>query len=655
MITKASRLKRFLGLALLCALPAWAQPGHPEDAAFLAARDAFAHGDRAKLARAIGELKSHPLAPWAGYFRLNFQLRDKDGGDAGIAEFLDRHAGSYLAEKLRTDWLKWLADREQWEKVAAQSVLLQRPDAESVCRGLDARLRLGDVKALDEARALIAAPAPLAEGCFAPLGRLAAAGELHTDSLWQRLRRQWSVNKLKEARRLADWLPAGEAPATKTLETLADHPARYLAGQPERFADSRRGREQALLAILRMARSDARVAAAHWQDIEARFPDEARGFVRGRLALAAALAHQPEATPWFDQADTLGANFDEEQHGWRIRAALRAGDWAAVARAVAALPEALATQPEWTFWRARALAALGNPEAAQGYYAQIAGQPHFYGILASEALGKPFGVPPAASGPTKEELAAAEADPRLIRGLALIRTDLRLDGLREWNWALTGMTDRQLLAAAEVARRNDVIDRAINTADRTRVEHDFSQRYPTPFLARVAPRAREVGIDPAWVYGLMRQESRFIMDAKSSVGAKGLMQLMPATAQWVAKKIGMTHYRPGKVTEMDVNVTLGTNYLRMVLDSLDNHPVLASAAYNAGPGRARKWRAERPLEGAIYAESIPFNETRDYVKKVMANAMHYAALMGQPPPPLTTQLGTILPRGFGDTTAESLP
>jgi soluble lytic murein transglycosylase len=257
--------------------------------------------------------------------------------------------------------------------------------------------------------------------------------------------------------------------------------------------------------------------------------------------------------------------------------------------------------------------------------------------------------------PTAEERQAAETHPARVRGLALIRADLRLDGLREWNWALTGMNDRQLLAAADFAQRSEVIDRAINTADRTQLEHDFTQRYPTPFLAQVAPRASDVDLDPAWVYGLMRQESRFIMDAKSSAGAKGLMQLMPATAKWVAKKIGMADYHPGKVTDMDTNVRLGTNYMRMVMDSLDNHPVLASAAYNAGPGRARKWRAETPLEGAIYAESIPFNETRDYVKKVMANVMHYAAVMGLATPTLTSRLGTIRPRGFGDTTAENLP
>jgi soluble lytic murein transglycosylase len=145
------------------------------------------------------------------------------------------------------------------------------------------------------------------------------------------------------------------------------------------------------------------------------------------------------------------------------------------------------------------------------------------------------------------------------------------------------------------------------------------------------------------------------MNAKSSVGAKGLMQLMPATAKWVAKKINLSNFHPNRVTEMDMNVTLGTNYMKMVLDSLDSHPVLASAAYNAGPSRAKRWRAERPLEGAIYAETIPFNETRDYVKKVMSNAVYYSALFEQRPQSLKARLGTIRARGEGERGVEELP
>ena len=156
--------------------------------------------------------------------------------------------------------------------------------------------------------------------------------------------------------------------------------------------------------------------------------------------------------------------------------------------------------------------------------------------------------------------------------------------------------------------------------------------------------ARDQALDDAWVYGLMRQESRFIPGAKSSVGASGLMQLMPATAKWVAKKIGLRNYDHGRVNDTETNVLLGTSYMRLVMENLDNHPVLTSAAYNAGPGRARKWRADRPLEGAIYAETIPFNETRDYVKKVMSNSVYYSMQFTGRPDSLKARLGVVGPR-----------
>jgi soluble lytic murein transglycosylase len=153
----------------------------------------------------------------------------------------------------------------------------------------------------------------------------------------------------------------------------------------------------------------------------------------------------------------------------------------------------------------------------------------------------------------------------------------------------------------------------------------------------------------------MRQESRFITSAKSGVGAKGLMQLMPATAKWVARKIGLSSYRPANVADMDTNVTLGTNYLKMVLTRLDNHPVLACAAYNAGPGRARRWLGDAPMEGAIYIETIPFTETRDYVKKVMSNSVYYSILFDQKPRSLKSRLGVIQPQRVGDLPVDTLP
>jgi soluble lytic murein transglycosylase len=210
------------------------------------------------------------------------------------------------------------------------------------------------------------------------------------------------------------------------------------------------------------------------------------------------------------------------------------------------------------------------------------------------------------------------------------------------------MDDKQLLAAAEFARQHEMFDRAINTADKTLALHDFSVRYLAPYRAALGDNARAQQLEEAWVLGLVRQESRFAPAVKSSAGAAGLMQLMPATAKWVAGRMGMHDYSWARVTDAQVNAALGTYYLRHVLDDLDGNPVLAAAAYNAGPGRARKWRDTRPLEGAIYAETIPFNETRDYVKKVMNNTMYYAAILGGQVSSLKARLGTIAPRGGKD-------
>jgi soluble lytic murein transglycosylase len=242
----------------------------------------------------------------------------------------------------------------------------------------------------------------------------------------------------------------------------------------------------------------------------------------------------------------------------------------------------------------------------------------------------------------------------MARALALYRLDLRTEAVREWLFGLRGMDDQELLAAAELAQRNAVYDRAINTADRTQHKHNYKVRFLAPFREVFTEQARSYRLEEAWVLGLVRQESRFIVNAKSSAGAQGLMQLMPATARWMAKRIGMRDYNAARVADVPVNVALGAGYLRQVLDEL-GHPVLASAAYNAGPGRARRWRDAQPLEGAIYAETIPFNETRDYVKKVMANTMYYAQLIGGKLVPLKDRLGQIPARAAGERVNEDLP
>jgi soluble lytic murein transglycosylase len=237
--------------------------------------------------------------------------------------------------------------------------------------------------------------------------------------------------------------------------------------------------------------------------------------------------------------------------------------------------------------------------------------------------------------------------------VAAIALGLRAEGVREWNYTTNlhtpgGMTDRELLAAAQLACQNEIWDRCINTSKRTVATADYTQRYPMPHKDAVVARTRQIGLDPAFVYGLIRQESRFITDAKSHVGASGLMQVMPATAKWTAKKIGLTSFQPSDITDRDTNIAIGTGYLKLVLDDFEGSMAMAAAAYNAGPSRPRQWRAPGGtgpmLEGAVWAENIPFSETRDYVKRVLANTTNYAALMTGQPQSLKLRLGQVGPR-----------
>jgi soluble lytic murein transglycosylase len=360
----------------------------------------------------------------------------------------------------------------------------------------------------------------------------------------------------------------------------------------------------------------------------------------------------PEANQWYALADA--AQLSDEQLAWRARAALRAADWKSVRDAIDRMSALARQDPAWSYWYGRALAAQGRDDGARAYYLRISGQPNFYGLLATEELGPMAGVPEPFVATTEADVEAARADPGLARALELYRLGLRPEATREWVFAIRGLDDTRLLAAADLARRAGIFDRAINTADRTQNLHNYKVRYLAPFKDVFNENARTFGLEEAWLLGLVRQESRFIASAKSPVGARGLMQLMPATARWVAKRSGLRDFNAARVDEVPLNVALGTGYLRHVLDDL-GHPVLASAAYNAGPGRARRWRDARPLEGAIYAETIPFNETRDYVKKVMANTMYYSQLIGGKLVPLKERLGLIPAKAAGERVNEDLP
>jgi len=622
----------------------------PADAAFLAAREAFRNNEPQRLNRQIAALQDQPLQALAEYWQLRLKLDNRD--DSGIPEFLSAQAGSYLADKLRGDWLRFLGNRAEWDRFQRELPTLVQSDIEINCYAAQA------AKTPEAVRPLWLSGQDLPRACDVLVDQLVDGGGLNVEEVWQRIRRVFEAKRVGAARSAAVYLPSSEGFENHRLEIIAQAPARYLDKPPVGFLKSRGSREVALFAVQRLARSDPPGAAKRLARLEAQpgaaaLSAEERAYAWGQIAWQAAQSHLPEALSWY--AKSTASPLGEEALAWQVRAALRLHDWTAVRRAIAMMPPAMAAQPDWIYWQARALAAQDKRSEARALYAKIAGQPNFYSNLADDELGRPINVPTRAAPPTPEEIAAAAANPGLKRAVALIRIDMRVEGLREWSWAVRGMNDRQLLAIAGFAKQNEIWDRAIFTANQTTSQHDYSLRYLAPFIDHVGPKSAALSLDNGWVYGLMRQESRFVTNARSVVGAQGLMQVMPATAKWVAKKIKLANYHPTQAAELETNVTLGTNYLKIVLESLDNHPVLASAAYNAGPGRARRWRGDIPLEGAIYAETIPFSETRDYVKKVMSNAVYYNALFEAKPQSLKSRLGIVRARGTGEIGVDALP
>ncbi|MCB4359975.1 lytic transglycosylase domain-containing protein [Quatrionicoccus australiensis] len=636
-------------LSLAVSLPLVAQESN--DFAFLAARDAFRSGDRNKLERASSQLGNHELAAYVENYRLRMWM---DQGDAaGMRAFLERNDKTYVAEKLRADWIRWLGKRANWSDVDSEYPRLIAPEADVTCYSQQARLARNDKAVLDEAEKLWLTQIEPPEPCRPVLDALVVAQRMGSDDVWARARRQLEANRPVWTKTTLNYLPDNQLPDSKTLDAAIANPMGYLVRQPGSWSASRSGRELAIFAIQRIATNDPRAAADELDKLKSRLQDGEKQWAWGQIGLQAAKKHMPEAVAWYENAGKIALSDDAYQ--WKVRAALRAREWGIVHNTILAMPAALAAQPEWIYWLGRAHKAGGRTTDANALFEKIAGQASFYGNLADEELGRAITPPPKAKAATAEEQKAARDNPAIRRAMAFFRLDMRTEAVREWNWSLRGMEDRELLAAADLARRNQIWDRAINTADRTKNEHDYTLRFLAPYGEQVRPAAQNQSLDDAWVYGLMRQESRFITSAKSSVGASGLMQLMPATAKWVAKKIGLRDFSQSQVHDAQTNVLLGTSYMRLVMENLDNHPVLASAAYNAGPGRAKKWRADQALEGAIYAESIPFSETRDYVKKVMSNAVYYSILFNGKPDSLKARLGIVGPRSNDTPKDADLP
>ncbi|MBU3633243.1 lytic transglycosylase domain-containing protein [Polynucleobacter sp. AP-Feld-500C-C5] len=590
------------------------------DRMFIDLREAARKNDVFRTQQLSANLANYPFDDYVAYFRIKPQLFDSAGGprndysaDTQVVAFLNQYQGTALADRMRNDWLLVLGKRKDWARFDAEyAKFVLDDDTQVKCYSLLSKLSQGEnpTKLAIDSRAILLDPSYFGQACQELVPSLVAAGGM-------------TPNEAKAI---------GRAASERGFDTMA----------------KRLGGDDPIGEIVRAAKADPSKAYRDFLQTSSRYSKENQAVAWGVIGQFLAKKLDPNADDAYRLQQALGYNelLSVESQEWKVRAALRAKDWVLVKNAIDGMnPVIRSKDPAWTYWYGRASKAEGQDAKAKDSFEMIADQYNFYGQLAREELGKSNHAP-GRTKVTESEIDVMASHKGFIRGERLYAMNLRFEGNREWNWELRNMTDKQLLAAAEYAKRVNLYDRVVNTADRTKQEHDFSLRYPTPYRDELSPIARQIDLNLAWAYGLIRQESRFIMNASSSVGASGLMQVMPNTAKYVAKKIGMTNYTNDKLTDTNTNLTLGSNYLNMVLIDLDGSWVLASAAYNAGPSRSKAWREKLtgPTEGAIFAETIPFNETRTYVKNVLSNANYYSSVMNGQAQSLKQRLGVITPK-----------
>ncbi len=469
-----------------------------------------------------------------------------------------------------------------------------------------------------------------------PLFALWRKKAMKKEDVWARIRLAAGEGQWSLVRYLARLLPPEDRAQVELWRRVRRDPKGQLKGA-RRWIRRPHGTIIALDGIRRLAGRDAGQAMELWPSLQGLLPPGPREEALRSIALAAARQGHPRARAWLARAKG-----DLEVRRWRIRLALKEGDWQGALAGIRRLPPKEAEA--WRYWEARALEALGRGGEARALYERIARRRSYEGFLAADRLGRPYALESRPVVPDAKALALLEEMPGVQRARELFFLGELADARREWRAATEGLDRGMLRQAAVLAHRWGWHHQAIFTLARAGDFGDLERRFPLAFQAQVDRCAKAAQLDPAWVYGILRQESAFWTDARSPAGALGLMQLMPRTARYVARLLKDPLRGVRELLEPDRNIRLGSAYLKKVLEDFGGHEVLATAAYNAGPSRVRRWLPEGREEAAIWVEAIPFGETRRYVKRVMAYTAIYAKRMGRRIAPLSERMPPVQPQ-----------
>ncbi len=592
------------------------------------------------------EMQNDVLGYYPEYWKLNSNLGFQPS--ASIISFAQRYPQSAMAEKLSADYVEEKVKQANFSEAKPVLSYVTNPDQAESCAVAQVRAQTGDALVYAEYKDVWLATDSQPESCTG-LGRMMLSSPLMTaqdrqQRLWVLLRAGQSGQAIATAQTM------GLSLSLAQLNQIQSNPLEYIWNAPKsNDADY----AYLIFALGRIADNDLTNALGNVQRAAQDTPQAVQkylyrtvGYVGGTTVMKNNFNR--EVLNAFDQS--YGYPFSPEEAEIYARQSIRFGAWESLIRAIDAMSVTQKQEDRWQYWLARASeqrSDAASKQAAQQIYRKLAQSgDDYHNLLAKDRIGERYNHQPYNEQPSAQDAQRLNQNIHFRRAFAL--RDINAPASytnREWNWAVRQAylqhDDGLLLAAAKRAHDMGWYDRAIYAADRTTSKHNDTYRYATPHRSNVTSHSYNAGIDPAWAYGLMRQESRFVTSARSHVGAGGLMQIMPNTAKLVARQMGET-YNPAALSEMNTNIRYGTYYLSMIQSQLSGNAVLATAGYNAGPNRARRWQPDfQTMAADQYTESIPLLETRDYVKHVMTNATHYGVLLGQGPQSLEKRMSTI--------------
>jgi soluble lytic murein transglycosylase len=633
-----------LGIALALPAHAYLRSEEQNRRDFQVALDAARAGNAAKSRQLAERLEGYVLHPYLQYELIKDRVTSLPPEE--VHKFLEAAAPAPVSDPVRKRWLRYLASRSDWENFMRDFRDVD-DDAELQCLRLKHLLKASEAQTtvMGEVEALWRTGKRLPAVCDGVFAQWKLAGHMTSDRVWERIRLAMERRNTSLANDLAAFLePKERVWVTRWIEMHHDPVGRlahinYPVETPTARMIVRHG-------VVRLAWRDPEEAMRQWERLKQkyRFFGEDDNYVNRQVGILGAQQHLPASLKWL-AAVSAEAN-DEELHLWRVRVALRAGEWETAKQFVAGLSTEQQKQPQWRYWRARVLEATEQTKEATELYQALARERGYYGFLAADRLGAEYSMQHQPIDATPEEVSAMLARPGIQMAQEFYAMGNILDARRQWHWTVRRMNNRELAVAAVIARQWGWHDRAILTVAKSDHQDDIELRFPLLYRDLIEATASRQGIDAGWVYGVVRQESAFVPDARSPVGALGLMQLMPATGRLTARRLNIPAGTNTAILNIENNVRLGTGYLKEMLDRYRGNQVLATASYNAGPNRVVEWlEDEGPMDAEVWVETIPFNETRDYVKNVLSYTAVYDHRLGLKPQRLSERMPAVsLPR-----------